>query len=88
MLSNSQRGLLKIEPSRCYYCRDCSAREINPGQECLCSWAKKGWMEEEIEECKRADECMGTMPGQGYGRAGFSESKHEADHKWKSNQHK
>lgn len=45
------------------YCRGCSAREISPGQECLCSWAKQGWMEEEIEECEKADEWMGTEEG-------------------------
>lgn len=63
MLSNRQRGLLKIEPSWCYDWGDCSAREINPGQECLCSRAKKGRMEEEIKGCERANECMGTERG-------------------------
>lgn len=63
MLSNSQRGLLKIEPSWCYDRADCSAREINPGQECLCSRAKKGRMGEEIKGCERANACMGTERG-------------------------
>lgn len=48
MLSNSQRGLLKIEASCCYNWGDCSTQEINPSQECLCSLAKKK-MEKEIK---------------------------------------
>lgn len=80
--------LLEIEPSWCYCCRDCSAQEISPGQECLCSWAKQGWMEEEIEECEKADEWMGTEEGQGYGRAGCRETHQRAEYKWKCNQHK
>lgn len=61
-----------------YYCRDCSAREISPGQECLCSRAKQGWMEEEIEACEEADEWMGTEKGRCGERAGD---------KWKCKQH-
>lgn len=35
-------------------CAAVAAQEISPGQECVCSWAKQGRMEEEIEGCEKA----------------------------------